>query len=290
MIYHLENEYLKIAVALKGAELKSVFNKVSQQELLWQADPEFWGKSSPVLFPIVGTLKNDIYIYKQKEYKLSRHGFARDYDFKLEEVKESQLIFSLEATAETLAVYPFLFKLLISYTLTANSLEVAYKVENLSDDESIYFSLGAHPAFNVGTNADDFSNYTLQFDKDVTLEPNVLHDGLLTINKNITTLNNKKLPLHYQLFVNDALVLLEMKSDKITLLGNDDAPIFDFELENFPYFGLWTVQDSGFICLEPWAGVADFEDHNQQFTDKFGINMLLPNEIWYASWSVTIAS
>lgn len=290
MTYHLENQNLKIAVALKGAELKSVFNKIDQQELLWQADSEFWGKSSPVLFPIVGTLKDGKYLYHGKEYQLPRHGFARDYDFKLKEVKESQLIFSLEATEETLALYPFLFKLLIVYTLTVDSLEVTYKVENLSATEPMYFSLGAHPAFNVGTNADDFSNYTLQFDKDVTLEPNILQDGLLTTDKNIITLTKQKLQLHYELFKNDALVLLDIKSNKITLFGNDDEPNLNFEFENFLYFGLWTVANSGFICLEPWAGVADFEDHNQQLTDKFGINMLQPNETWSAFWKVTIAS
>ena len=110
MIHQLENNYLKIAVDSKGAELKSVFNKVNKQEVLWQADPEFWGKSSPVLFPIVGTLKNGIYIHDQKEYKLPRHGFARDCNFNLEEVSESQLIFNLESSEETLQVYPFQLK------------------------------------------------------------------------------------------------------------------------------------------------------------------------------------
>lgn len=288
MINHLENEYLKIAVNLKGAELKSVFNKVSQQELLWQADLEFWGKSSPVLFPIVGALKDGKYMYQGKEYHLPRHGFARDYNFKLEELSGSQLIFSLEATQETLAVYPFLFKLLIGYTLTADCLEVTYKVENLSDDESMYFSLGAHPAFHVGTKADDFLNYALRFNKDGTLEANKLHDGLLTTVKDTITMTYKELPLHYRLFENDALVLLHMKSDKIALVNDNDEPVLNFEFENFPYFGIWTVKDSGFICLEPWAGVADFETHNQQLIDKFGINELKPNEIWEASWKVRV--
>lgn len=288
MIYHLENEYLKIAVNLKGAELKSVFNKVSQQELLWQADLEFWGKSSPVLFPIVGALKDGKYMYQGKEYHLPRHGFARDYNFKLEGLSGSQVIFSLEATQETLAVYPFLFKLLIGYTLTADCLEVTYKVENLSDDESMYFSLGAHPAFHVGTKADDFLNYALRFNKDRTLEVNKLHDGLLTTVKDTITMTNKELPLHYRLFTNDALVLLHMKSDKIALVNDNDEPVLNFEFENFPYFGIWTVKDSGFICLEPWAGVADFETHNQQLIDKFGINELKPNEIWEASWKVRV--
>lgn len=290
MIYRLQNEYLKIAVALKGAELKSVFNKQTQHELLWQGDPEFWSKSSPVLFPIVGTLKDGKYKYKEKEYQLPRHGFARDYDFKIEEINESQLFFSLEASAETLALYPFLFKLLISYTLKENSLEVSYKVENLSSDESMYFSLGAHPAFNVGIKGDDFLNYALQFNNDSTLEANKLQDGLLTTDKNTITLTNEKLPLRYQLFKNDALVLLHMKSDKIALMNDNDEPVLNFEFENLPYFGIWTVKDSGFICLEPWAGVADFEDHNQQLTDKFGINILQPQESWWRSWIVTILS
>ena len=111
MTYHLENEHLKIAVALKGAELKSIIDKTKQQELLWQADPAFWGKSSPVLFPIVGTLKNEKFIYNKKEYKLPRHGFARDYNFKVGQISDNRLIFSLQSSAETLKNYPFLFRL-----------------------------------------------------------------------------------------------------------------------------------------------------------------------------------
>lgn len=288
MIYQLENEFLKIAVDSQGAELKSVFNKVNQEELLWQADPEFWGKSSPVLFPIVGTLKNGIYIYDEKEYKLPRHGFARDYNFKVEEVSASQLIFFLESSKETIEVYPFLFRLEIIYTLKDNSLQVEYKVENLSDADNIYYSLGAHPAFNVGRKADDFSDYSLLFNKDSVLEANRLNNGLLTMDKNTITLSNQKLQFNYKLFEKDALVLLDMKSDKVTLLDSDDNNIFTFEFENFPYFGLWTVKDSGFICLEPWAGVADFETHNQHIKTKEGINKLQPKEKWSASWTICI--
>jgi len=288
MIYQLENEFLKIAVDSQGAELKSVFNKVNQEELLWQADPEFWGKSSPVLFPIVGTLKNGIYIYDEKEYKLPRHGFARDYNFKVEEVSASQLIFFLESSKETVQIYPFLFRLQIIYTLKDNSLKVEYKVKNLSDVETMYFSLGAHPAFNVGIKADDFSDYSLLFNKDNELKANCLKGGLLTTDKNTITLTNQKLQLNYKLFENDALVLLDMKSDKITLLDNNDKNFLSFQFENFPYFGIWTVKDSGFICLEPWAGVADFESHNQDLVDKFGMNVLKTNKIWEVSWTVGI--
>ena len=288
MIFHLENENIKIAVDTKGAELKSVFNKVNQQELLWQANPEFWGKSSPVLFPIVGTLKDGLYIYQGKEYQLPRHGFARDYDFKLEETSDSQLIFSLESSKETLQVYPFLFKLQIIYTLLGNSLQVEYKVENLSDVETMYFSLGAHPAFKVCNKADEFSNYSLLFNKDSALKANCLNNGLLTTQQHEILLNDQKLQLNYELFENDALVLLDMKSDKITLMDNEDKNMLTFEFENFPYFGLWTVKDSGFICLEPWAGVADFDSHDQQLENKTGISTLQPKESWSASWTICI--
>lgn len=287
-MYHLENENIKIAIDSNGAELKSVFSKANQQELLWQGNREFWGKSSPVLFPIVGTLKNGMYVYEGKGYKLPRHGFARDCNFTLEEVSDTQLIFSLKSSEETLKNYPFLFKLQIIYTLQGNGLKVVYNVENLSDEKTMYFSLGAHPAFKMGDFAENFSRYSLLFNKDEQLEENLLNNGLLSGRKQNILLNNQKLQLSYKLFENDALVILNMKSDKITLMNYNDVPVLDFEFNNFPYFGLWTVKDSGFLCLEPWAGVADFESHNHLIQDKFGINTLEPKEIWSASWIFSI--
>lgn len=234
MIFHLENNHLKIAVDSKGAELKSVFNKSNHQELLWQGNHEFWGKSSPVLFPIVGSLKDGIYIYEGKEYELPRHGFARDCNFKLTQKNATQLILSLESFDESLKVYPFLFKLQIIYTLNENSLEVAYEVKNLSADKAMYFSLGAHPAFKVGESATDFGTCSLLFNKDEELKANGLKNGLLTATQQNILLYNKKLQLDYKLFENDALVLLDMKSDKISLMNDDDQPILNFEFDIFP--------------------------------------------------------
>lgn len=287
-MYYLENENLKITIDAKGAELKSVFNKLNETELLWQANTEFWGKSSPVLFPIVGTLKNGFYVYNNIEYQLTRHGFARDYNFKLEEATNFKLVFCLESSVETLNIYPFLFRLKIIYTLTVNSLQVTYKVENISVNKIMYFSLGAHPAFNVGKSVGDFCKHKLQFNKDNYLLYSCLDKGLLTTVQKSINLNKKQLLLDYKLFENDALVMLDMKSDKISLLDKDDNNILCFEFENFPYFGLWTVKNAGFICLEPWAGISDFETHNNKFENKEGINMLKPNEVWSASWTLAI--
>jgi len=288
MIFHLENNHLKIAVDTKGAELKSIFSKANHQELLWQADPEFWGKSSPGLFPIVGTLKNGIYSYEGKEYQLPRHGFARDYLFKVDKVTDTQLIFSLESSEETLKVFPFIFKLQIIYILNENSLQVAYNVKNFSDYKDMYFSLGVHPAFKIGKTADDFKNYSLLFNNDEELKANGLNNGLLTTQKHSVLLSNQKLQLDYKLFENDALVLLDMQSDEIALMNDNDETILNFKFKNFPYFGLWTIKDSGFICLEPWAGISDFEAHNQQIQTKAGINILQPKEHLSASWTVIV--
>lgn len=287
-MYNLENENLKVSVITKGAELNSIFNKTNQQELLWQADPAFWGKSSPVLFPIVGTLKDDVYIYNQAEYKLSRHGFARDFNFSVNKVSDNQLIFTLESSAKTLNIYPFLFRLQIIYTLETDRLKVEYKVVNLSAEQMMYFSLGAHPAFNVGNTKKSFNDYKLFFNNDYELKANYLKNGLLKADQHTVLLNNQKLNLNYKLFENDALVFLDMKSDNIALLDGDDKEILTFKFENFPYFGLWTVKDSGFICLEPWAGFSDFETHNQQLENKVGINILQPKEEWSALWTVSI--
>lgn len=285
-MYHLENKNLKITVASQGAELKSIIDKTKQQELLWQANPNFWAKSSPVLFPIVGTLKKEMFIYDKKEYKLPRHGFARDYNFKGGQISDNRLIFSLQSSAETLKNYPFLFRLQIIYTLETDCLKVEYKVENLSNDEKMFFSLGAHPAFKVGATAQDFNNHKLFFNNDSELKVNVLKNGLLTKDQNIISLENQKLGLNYKLFENDALVMLNLQSNKISLMDKVDHNMLTFEFENFPYFGLWTVKDSGFICLEPWAGFSDFEQHNQQIETKEGINALQPNGNWSAWWRV----
>lgn len=288
MVHYIQNDFLKIAVATKGAELQSVFNKIQQNELLWQANPEYWGKHSPVLFPIVGTLKNGMYRYEGKEYQLPRHGFARDLHFEVEEASDSQIILTLESSPQTLEVYPFVFKLQIIYSLKKHCLEVTYIVENVSAMNSMYFSLGAHPAFNVGARADDFNKFSLAFNNSDVLHATVLTEGLLTDEQIQFALSNRKLHLDYKLFEHDALVFLDQKSNEIQLVATDSTEIFNFKYKNFPFLGIWTVVNSGFICLEPWAGVADFNTHNLHLEQKVGIHHLAPKEQWVAQWSLSI--
>src|SRR5277367_2713195 len=147
-MFTIENEFLKVIISAKGAELQSIFHKTHQLEYMWSGDPAFWAKKSPVLFPIVGTLKNDTYFYNNNPYKLGRHGFARDMEFETYKQNAGSVTFLLKSNETTLQHFPFLFEFYIKYSLEKNDLTVTYTVKNISDNE-MYFSVGAHPAFKV---------------------------------------------------------------------------------------------------------------------------------------------
>ncbi|MDQ3290846.1 MAG: aldose 1-epimerase family protein, partial [Bacteroidota bacterium] len=146
MMHTLQNDTFQIGVQEHGAELCSFKNTQTNLEYIWQADPAIWARHAPVLFPIVGKLKDNQYTYKGKSYTLPQHGFARDHAFTLESKTENSLTFLLQQSEASLNNYPFDFRLFISYRLEENALTVAYRVENPSD-KNLYFSLGAHPGF-----------------------------------------------------------------------------------------------------------------------------------------------
>nr|MCU0354504.1 aldose 1-epimerase family protein [Cytophagales bacterium] len=165
MNHTLENQYLRVTVREQGAELDSIFHQQHRIEYLWQADPTHWAKKSPVLFPIVGSLKDGTYFHNGQAYRLPRHGFARERAFALVEQTENSLFFAQNADNNTRKVYPFEFRFGIRYQLVEDTLSVTYEVANIGD-EVLYFSVGGHPAFNVplaaGTHYED---YRLVFDQ-----------------------------------------------------------------------------------------------------------------------------
>ena len=145
-VYSLENAQISICVDTSGAELKSLKKKATDTEYMWDAKPEYWKRTSPVLFPIVGSLNNGSYQYDGKEYPMSQHGFARDMEFELRDQTADSLKFVLRATGETKAKYPFDFELELGYRLSESNLVVSWKVTN-RDEKEMYFSIGGHPAF-----------------------------------------------------------------------------------------------------------------------------------------------
>ncbi len=235
-----------------GAELISLQKLGTDREYIWEGNPKFWGKHSPVLFPIVGTLKNNQYHYKNVTYTLPRHGFARECEFELISRTASSAVFSMQSTAATKAVYPFDFELQLHYTLQENALIIAYKILNMTN-ELMPFSIGAHPAFAL---SELFDNYSLQFEFDEHLKSHSLENELLS--EKITTIPTKKnaLALRYSLFENDALIFKTLRSKKITILENE-KPLLDLHFKDFENFGIWTKVNAPFICLEPWLGYSD---------------------------------
>lgn len=288
-MFTIENQLIKAVIKAKGAELTQLFHKEHELDYLWHGDPAVWGKHSPVLFPIVGTLKNNTYFYNDLSYQLPRHGFARDKQFAVEEQTADTITFLLRSDAETHTIYPFMFEFRIRYTLVENALAVAYEVVNAGKN-TMYFSVGAHPAFKLplvpGT---AYTDYYLQFNQSETAPRwPISADGLIEQKPLPLLQDTNRLNLSKDLFQKDALVLKGMASSIVTL-GSPKTPHgFRFDYPGFPFFGIWAAKNADFVCIEPWCGIADGVITNQRLEDKEGINKLAADETFTRTWTVTI--
>ena len=287
--YEISNQLIRIRVAARGAELKELFHLTHQLSYLWSGDPSFWGKTSPVLFPIVGTLKNNQYSWQNKTYSLPRHGFAREKNFKLISQSSDTLLFQLREDAETLELYPFPFQLSIRYQLDEASLQVIYLVEN-SGTSPLLFSLGAHPAFALPIEPTlSYADYYLEFSEpeNAPIYP-LTADGLIVPEPKPFFDQTRQLALHPELFYGDALVFKNLQSNKITLATHTGKRALDFNFPNTPYFGIWSARNAQFICLEPWHGIADHATASGKLEEKEGICTLLPGAEFSTKWTVTL--
>ena len=270
MVFSIKNEYLTATITSFGAELISLKN--TTREYIWEGNPQFWAKHTPVLFPIVGTLKNSCYLYNDIKYELPRHGFARDCKFEVIAKSETEIVFSLKADEVSIKKYPFIFELQLHYILLNNDLQVKYKIIN-HDAKPMPFSIGAHPAFALPKKFDD---YALKFEKQETLKSFTLEDDLLSDNFFEIAFQDKILALDYTLFANDALIFKNINSKKITILEND-LPLLSIAYPDFKNLGIWTKTNAPFICLEPWLGYSDSSKHNQNILEKEGIQIVSEN-------------
>ncbi len=265
-----------------GAELFSLKNS-NAKEFIWDGNPTFWGKHSPILFPIVGTLKNNSFVTNGKQFHLSRHGFAREMEFELINKTDESATFSLISTIETKKVYPFDFELQIGYTLIKNILHIDYKVIN-KNKKTMPFAIGAHPAFALPRN---FEDYSLEFQQEETLNYHLLEGGLISNKTNELRLENRQLNLNYQLFEKDALVFKTLKSKSISILKNT-IPILKVNYSDFPNLGIWTVVNAPFLCIEPWFGYSDTLDEYDDFLKKEGIQLLEKHETFESNFNIEI--
>lgn len=282
MITIISNSILTAEIKHTGAELCSLKDNLNK-EYIWNGNPDFWGKHSPVLFPIVGSLKNNTYQYDNKEFNLSRHGFAREMEFKLIEKQENSATFLLASSEQTLGKYPFDFNLYLIYTLNHKTLKIEYKVFN-NGLSKMPFSIGAHPAFNL---SGDFESYSLAFEEKDSLNYHLLEDGLISNTTNTLALDQNELHLNYKLFEKDALVFKNIQSKSVTILENS-KPFLKVSYPNFPDLGIWTPTNAPFICIEPWFGYSDTVDKSGSLLDKEGIQVLEPKDTFHSAFSIEI--
>ncbi len=278
----LSNSELTATLNTFGAELISFKNNFNR-EYIWEGNPDYWGKHSPILFPIVGSLKNDSYSYNNTNYHMQRHGFAREMEFDIIEKNDTKVVFSLQESAISLKKYPFNFELQISYTLTNSGLKIDFKVIN-NTNFSMPFSIGAHPAFSL---VNDFKNYELIFEKSENLVVSKLENDLISNATYPLSLENNNLPLTYSLFENDALIFKTIASKSVTIAENN-IPFLKVHYNDFPSLGIWTKNQAPFICIEPWIGYADTIENNGNLEDKEGMQILGKNQIFETSYLIEI--
>ena len=278
----ISNSTISASINHSGAELFSLKHN-NNKEYIWEGNPEFWGKHSPILFPIVGTLKNNTYTIDKKEYQLTRHGFARDMEFQLLEKTNNSAVFSLESNTETLKIYPFHFELQLIYAIENTTLNIEYVVINKGETK-MPFSIGAHPAIALPQN---FENYAFEFEKEETLKFNLLENDLISNKTSILETVKNIVPLNYILFENDALVFKTLESNSLTILENS-KPYVKVDFEDFPSLGIWTKNQAPFICIEPWFGYSDTAENSGDLFQKEGILVLDAEETFHSKFSIKI--
>ncbi len=285
----LENDLIRAEVSSKGAELQRIFHKANRLDYLWNADPAFWPKHSPVLFPIVGQLKNNTYYYQGKPYQMGRHGFARDKDFIPEKQSPTELRLLLRSDAETKKIYPFDFEFRIRYLLDKDELSTEYLVKN-TGSSILLFSVGGHPAFRLPlVNDTQYADYYLRFEEKETLARwPISSDGLIETQPVPLLNDTDRLNLLKPLFYHDALVFKYPASSEISLLSSRTNHGLDIQIGEFPYLGIWAAKDADFLCLEPWCGIADSVTSNQQLEGKEGIEKANPGSTFSRQWRVRL--
>lgn len=283
MNYIIKNDYIQATINSYGAQLNSLKKIDESLDYIWCADEKYWNRSSPILFPIVGKLKDNEYIYNNKTYKMNQHGFARDKEFDIVESTDFQIKFRLSYDESTFKIYPFKFELYLSYKLANNRLIISYEVIN-KDDEVMYFSIGAHPAFNWPLEDERKDECYLEVDKKIASRF-FLEDGLLS---NCTEMNSEKIYLSDELFSKDALVFKnEFKEVVYKNTQNDRFIKIDFK--DFSYLGIWSKPTGApFLCIEPWHGIADNIKHNKDIKLKEGIITLKARNTFSSNYSIEI--
>ena len=287
----LENEALRIEVNDFGAELARVYDKNAGREVLWNADPAYWNRHAPVLFPFVGALQDEQYQNNNKSYRMGQHGFARDSVFTLEEQQSTLICHKLTWTEDSFKKYPFKFSLYITHILSGNVIKVCWKVVN-EQEEAMYFGIGAHPAFLAPVKAEEKQEdyyLNLYTDKENYTCLRINEKGLaLTETPETFVAQGGCCPLKKDLFKDGVWIFENAQLQKAGLALPDKTPYIEINCEGFPYVGIWTKPGAPFVCLEPWYGRTDDAGFKGKIQDKAGIQKLNAGETFEADYTITV--
>lgn len=287
----LKNDLLSVVISSHGAELQNITNIRTGQEYLWQGDSAFWGRRSPVLFPIVGAVWNNEYRVDGRLYKLGQHGFARDCEFEVvEDVPESEAWFVLESSAAALEKYPFAFRLEIGYSLQGERINVMWRVNN-PGSVVMPFQIGAHPAFNYPDfSATDAVHAYFNIDGHDLHAQVIDQDGCVgSVIREVTTDAAGMLALTADTFAGDALIFADSQVRRVSMLDKRRAPYLTLFFRS-PVVGLWSpvAGNAPFVCIEPWWGRADRVGYTGDFGDREYVNRLAPGATYDAGYMIII--
>lgn len=291
MAVKLENEFLCVEIAEMGAEVTRIYDKTEDNEILWEGNPVYWKRHSPVLFPNVGkTYKNRVLI-NGTQYPTFQHGFARDNVFTCIEAANEKASFMFRSSEETKEVYPFDFELHINYKLNKKELTVEWQVKNCGD-ETMYFTIGGHPAFRFAKPEETKADYVLKVPGKEKLEY-VLIDiscGCANVDEVHTLqLSEETYPLSDELFAKDALVVDNGQIEEAWLCHKDGTPYVGVRSEGFPNYGIWSVEEAPFVCLEPWMGRCDNAGFNAELSEKPNVNKVEAGEKFIKDYTIVVA-
>lgn len=289
-IYELKNDFLTVKAKTFGGELVSIIKNDTGVEYLWNGDPQYWKRNAPILFPFVGSLRDGRYQYGGQEYPMGQHGFARDMEFALKEQTKDSLWFSLSSDAETRQRYPFDFTLELGYILTGSTVKVCWRVVN-TDDKTMYFSIGGHPAFMCPLDGQGSqTDYYLLFDTPRDIEYGRLNDkGLLCERGLILHTQGGVMPIDAHLFDRDALIVEDDQTKTISLAGPDRKAYLTVKFDT-PLVGLWSPagKQAPFVCIEPWCGRCDAADFHGSLVDRQYGNVLAEGEVFEREYEIII--
>lgn len=290
MLITIQNEHLCLTVDTLGAQMMSL--RAQGTEYLWQGDPQYWPDRAPTLFPFIGRLTNNSYRFRGKTYPMGIHGFAAASEFSPVEQSSDRLVLSLSSSIVTLVQYPFDFSLEITYQLKGSTVEITYQVRNL-DSKTMPFGIGGHPGFRVPlAEGERFDDYLLEFSEScqpdrVGFTPEVFlsgHDEAYPLQ------DGRSLPLHHELFNQDAVILKNMARE-VTLRSNTSSHAVTVSYPQMSYLGIWhwPNTDAPYVCIEPWSSLPARQDVIEEFTCKSDLVQLEPGKIYENRWTITVS-